>query len=54
MQNGSINAMYSTPSMYVDAINKETNLTWTTKTDDFFPYADAPHNYWTGMLSIIL
>lgn len=40
--------MYSTPSMYVSYINKETQLTWTTKTDDFFPYADAPHNYWTG------
>ena len=40
--------MYSTPSMYVDYINKETQLTWTTKSDDFFPYADAPHNYWTG------
>jgi len=21
---------------------------WTTKTDDFFPYADETHSYWTG------
>jgi hypothetical protein len=22
--------------------------TWTSKTDDFFPYADRPHAFWTG------
>ena len=27
---------------HVPAIN------WTVKTDDFFPYADCPHCYWTG------
>jgi len=21
---------------------------WTTKQDDFFPYADGDHSYWTG------
>jgi lysosomal alpha-mannosidase len=21
---------------------------WTSKTDDFFPYAHHPHSYWTG------
>ena len=23
-------------------------VNWTVKTDDFFPYADCPHCYWTG------
>jgi len=23
-------------------------LTWTLKTDDFFPYGDKPWSYWTG------
>uniref|UniRef100_A0A1X7VI80 alpha-mannosidase n=1 Tax=Amphimedon queenslandica TaxID=400682 RepID=A0A1X7VI80_AMPQE len=49
--NGSVNVMYSTPSIYVSYINKETQLTWTTKTDDFVPYADAPHNYWSGFFT---
>lgn len=26
----------------------EANLTWTTKSDDFFPYASDPHAFWTG------
>ena len=24
---------------------------WNVKTDDFFPYADGPHSYWTGYLT---
>jgi hypothetical protein len=24
------------------------DLTWSVKTDDFFPYADGPHAFWTG------
>ena len=24
------------------------NLDWKVKTDDFFPYADGAHNFWTG------
>ena len=39
--------IYSTPSMYADAINK-LDLTWEVKTDDIFPYADRPYGYWTG------
>jgi len=38
---------YSTPDIYTEARAKE-DLTWTTKTDDFFPYADCAHCYWTG------
>lgn len=42
-----INMFYSTPSIYVKAVNQK-KLTWEVKTDDFFPYADRPHAYWTG------
>ena len=44
---GSIKAMYSTPSIYLKAKNAEP-VQWTVKTDDFFPYADGPDSYWTG------
>lgn len=46
-QNGSVNVFYSTPSRYLDAVH-QANLTWSVKTDDFFPYADCPWCYWTG------
>ena len=42
-----MNAFYSTPTLYLDALHKA-NQTWELKTDDFFPYADCPHCYWTG------
>lgn len=42
-----INVFYSTPSCYVKSVH-ESNKTWTTKTDDFFPYASDPHAFWTG------
>jgi len=42
-----IDAFYSTPSIYLDAVHAA-NLTWTVKTDDYFPYADGPHAFWTG------
>nr|CAD7587760.1 unnamed protein product [Timema genevievae] len=46
--NGSdVNVMYSTPSCYLKAIH-DANRTWTTKTDDFFPYGSDAHSYWTG------
>lgn len=41
---------YTTPSMYIDAINK-LNHTWTVKHDDLFPYQDQPSSYWTGYFS---
>ncbi|PPD74048.1 hypothetical protein GOBAR_DD29028 [Gossypium barbadense] len=46
-QDGRINALYSTPSIYTDAKYAE-NVQWPLKTDDFFPYADKPNAYWTG------
>ena len=41
------NFMYSTPSQYIDAVNKY-NVTWPTKYDDGFPYSDKANSYWTG------
>ena len=46
-QDGRVNAFYSTPAEYVDVKNS-LNRSWPVKTDDFFPYADCPHCYWTG------
>ncbi|XP_027202659.2 lysosomal alpha-mannosidase-like [Dermatophagoides pteronyssinus] len=42
-----VRAFYSTPSCYAHALYEQ-NRTWTTKTDDFFPYASDEHAYWTG------
>ena len=44
---GRVKAQYSTPSIYVEAKHAE-GLTFTTKTDDIFPYSDGPDAYWTG------
>ena len=43
----SFKLFYSTPTRYLEAVHAA-NLTWEVKTDDFFPYADCPHCYWTG------
>ncbi|CAG2204313.1 LAMAN [Mytilus edulis] len=46
--NGSkVNVFYSTPSCYLQSLNNASK-TWTTKQDDFFPYAHRPHSFWTG------
>ncbi|XP_061472674.1 lysosomal alpha-mannosidase isoform X1 [Rhineura floridana] len=42
-----INVLYSTPSCYLWELNKA-NISWSVKYDDFFPYADGPHQFWTG------
>jgi hypothetical protein len=42
-----LNAFYSSPTQYTDA-RAEEKLTWTVKSDDFFPYADCAHCYWSG------
>lgn len=49
-QSDEVEAFYSTPSRYLDALHKA-NKTWPLKTDDFFPYADHPYSYWTGKSS---
>ncbi|CAM9878394.1 unnamed protein product, partial [Phaeothamnion confervicola] len=46
-----VNMFYSTPAAYVAAKHAE-RLDWgPPKTDDFFPYSDCPHCYWTGYFS---
>ncbi|XP_025413400.1 lysosomal alpha-mannosidase-like isoform X2 [Sipha flava] len=42
-----INAIYSTPSCYLKAVNDK-QITFPTKQDDFFPYKSDRHSYWTG------
>jgi len=42
-----VKIFYSTPSAYIKEINK-LNLRYQEKTDDFMPYSDVPHGYWTG------
>ncbi|GAU24694.1 hypothetical protein TSUD_323030 [Trifolium subterraneum] len=46
-QDGRVNALYSTPSIYTDA-KYAANESWPVKTDDFFPYADRANGFWTG------
>jgi len=41
------NVYYNTPTEYLNAIYPQ-NIKYPTKTDDFFPYADADSAYWTG------
>ena len=44
-----IKLIYSTPGMYIDAVNRAApNMTWPTKYDDMFPYADNNASFWTG------
>lgn len=38
---------YSTPSCYLKSVH-DSNITLTTKKDDFFPYASDPNSFWTG------
>ena len=47
LQDGRVNALYSTPSIYTDA-KHAANETWPLKTADYFPY--APPDSFTGML----
>lgn len=46
-KDGRVNVLYSTPSIYVDA-KHAAGESWPLKVDDFFPYADAAHSFWTG------
>ncbi|CAN1243886.1 Probable alpha-mannosidase At5g13980 [Linum perenne] len=49
-QDGRVNALYSTPSIYTDA-KHSAKETWPLKTEDFFPYADRANGFWTGYFS---
>mmetsp|Transcript_34264 Transcript_34264/g.25339 ORF Transcript_34264/g.25339 Transcript_34264/m.25339 type:complete len:123 (-) Transcript_34264:1754-2122(-) len=42
-----VTLLYSTPSQFVDALNDQ-DISWPTKYDDFFPYADYDVSMWTG------
>lgn len=46
-QDGRVNALYSTPSIYTDAKYAETD-SWPLKENDYFPYASDINTYWTG------
>ncbi|CAI5937065.1 unnamed protein product, partial [Closterium sp. NIES-64] len=47
---GRVNALYSTPSRYLHAKHRS-NQSWPLKQGDFFPYASASTEYWTGYYS---
>lgn len=42
-----INLLYSSVPCYTYAVNTA-NYTFPEKSDDYFPYADRPHRFWTG------
>lgn len=45
-----VNVFYSTPSCYLYSLS-QSNMTWPTMKDDFFPYASKQHEYWTGFFT---
>ena len=45
-----ITLLYSTPSVFIDALRKD-KVEWNVKYDDHFPYADIEDNYWTAFFS---
>lgn len=49
-QDGRVNVLYSNLSYYTD-LKREENITWSVKTDDFFPYGSNDHDYWSGFFS---
>ncbi|GMF13523.1 unnamed protein product [Phytophthora lilii] len=46
-QDARVNVLYSNLSYYTD-VKRAEGLTWSVKTDDFFPYASAQDDYWSG------
>ncbi|KAG3120137.1 putative alpha-mannosidase [Phytophthora idaei] len=49
-QDGRVNVLYSNLSYYTD-LKREEGLTWSVKTDDFFPYGSARDDYWSGFFT---
>ena len=45
---GRAQALYSTPQIYYESKAKYKRK-WPLKVDDYFPYADQPHAFWTGV-----
>ena len=46
--NGSVNAFYSTPTLYTDWKHRNRSVTYELRQDDIMPLADNAHNYWSG------
>lgn len=49
-QDDRISVLYSNLSYYTDLKLAE-DLTWSVKTDDFFPYSSGKHQYWSGFFT---
>lgn len=47
LQQRNMTFQYSTPSAFVDAVNKE-KVTWPVYDNDFFPYFEQRYEFWTG------
>jgi hypothetical protein len=47
-KDGTVHAFYSTPSIYTKAKLNTPGVSYSLKTDDFFPYSDWINAYWTG------
>ena len=47
-----VNIFYSNPDYYTEQkqiySTRKDAIKWPVKTDDFFPYSDCPHCFWTG------
>ncbi|XP_046352369.2 lysosomal alpha-mannosidase-like isoform X2 [Haliotis rufescens] len=47
---GKVNVLYSTPTCYINSVNREA-ATFETISTDFFPYGIIPNTYWTGFFT---
>ena len=47
-QETGIHLLYSTPGCYLQALLHNDNQVYPIKSDDFMPYANQPHSFWTG------
>ncbi|XP_046579073.1 lysosomal alpha-mannosidase-like isoform X2 [Haliotis rubra] len=45
-----VNVLYSTPTCYINSVNREA-ATFETMSTDFFPYGIIPNTYWTGFFT---
>ncbi|XP_071107653.1 lysosomal alpha-mannosidase-like [Haliotis cracherodii] len=45
-----VHALYSTPSCYINSVNKE-GVKFSRMAGDFFPYSTIPNTFWTGFFT---
>ncbi|XP_067673707.1 lysosomal alpha-mannosidase-like [Haliotis asinina] len=45
-----VNVLYSTPTCYINSVNREA-VTLETMSTDFFPYSTIPNTFWTGFFT---